>query len=147
MDDNMPRSTERTAEEIAWDEEFRDDYNSGSGSNVRDLARFAARVPAALVQMPMSILPDETVRHARASAREGFLAVRSLLGAIGDRIEDMLAEPGTPSATVQGPPGTWGTGRTASSYSTGSASPGKARRIEVDSIDSPEPATGPGGMP
>jgi len=74
------------------------------------------------------MIPDETARHARAAAREGFLALRTLFGAVGDRIEEMLQEPGTTTVdtdagAVKGPPGTWGSSRAASS---------KVKRIEVD---------------
>jgi len=80
--------------------------------------------------MPMEMLPNETARHARAAAREGFLAVRSLLGAVADGIENLLAEPSSKTPTVAGPAGTWGSGR--HSTTTPSATPpGKARRIEV----------------
>jgi hypothetical protein len=116
----------RTPEEVAWDEEFADSNTRGLGADVRDLLVFAARLPRALIQAPMSIVPDEAARHARAAARESFLAVRTLLSAIGDKIEGILAEPGTaPSSppTVKGPEGTWGTGR--------AAPPAKVKRIAV----------------
>jgi len=131
----------RTPEEIAWDEEFADTNKRGLTSDLRGLLAFAAKLPRALMEVPMSIIPDETARHARAAALESFLAVRSLLSAVGDNIESMLAEPGTgpgSTPTVQGPEGTWGTGR--------AAPPAKVKRIEVSS-ETIEPATGPGDMP
>ena len=129
MESSEARHIERTAEEIAWDEEFKDERQSSSlAGDLQGLARFAVRVPVALAQAATDMVPEETARHARAAAREGFLAVRTLMGAVGDRIEEMLQEPGTTTAgddagTVKGPPGTWGSGRTAS---------GKVKRIEVD---------------
>jgi hypothetical protein len=132
MDSNDPsRPYERTEEEVAWDAEFgtpgstRDNNVTGF---MADVARFAIQVPVALVQMPMALLPNDTSRHARSALREGFLAVRSLLGAIGDGIENLLAEPSSGRrSTVAGPPGTWGTGRQSQTLTT----PGKVKRIEV----------------
>ena len=129
MDTNeQSRPYQRTDEEVAWDAEF---GTPGSSRNsyvpgvVADLAKLAVQVPIAVVQMPMALLPDDTARHARAAVREGFLAVRSLLGAIADGIENLLADPsGGTAATVSGPPGTWGSGRQA----TLSA---KVKRIEL----------------
>jgi hypothetical protein len=130
----------RTPEEVAWDEEFADSNRGGVGSDLRGLLTFAVRLPVALIQVPLSMVPEETVRHARAAAFESFMAARSLFSAIGDKIESALAEPGmdTPAPTVQGPEGTWGTGR--------AAPPAKVKRIEVggNSIDY---ASNPGDMP
>lgn len=131
MDTNeQSRPYERTEEEVAWDAEFgtpgssRDNNVTGV---IGDLARLAIQVPVALVQMPLSMLPDDTARHARASVREGFLAVRSLLGAIGDGIESLLADPSAGQrSTVSGPAGTWGTGRQAQA-----TTPTRVQRIEV----------------
>jgi hypothetical protein len=126
MDDKTTHKYERTPDEIAWDEEFKDESSRGLASDLGDMVKFAARLPGAILS---NIVPDETARHARAAAREGFLAIRSLLGAIGDGIEDILAEPSKPSstATVQGPPGTWGTGRT----NQPTPISGKSRRIDI----------------
>jgi hypothetical protein len=155
MDSSEFSEAQRSAEEVAWDEEFRNETQSDPISELQGLLKFALRLPGALVQMPMALVPDETAQHARAAAREGFLAVRSLLGAVGDSIEQMLAEPsGTsgPATTVQGPPGTWGTGR-ASMTGTGGTSSPKVKRIEVsesdgvDNSDGLEPSTSPGDMP
>jgi hypothetical protein len=134
---------QRTEEEVVWDAEF-GTPSASRDSNVpgvlADLAKLAIQVPVAIVQMPLAMLPDDTARHARSAVREGFLAVRSLLGAIGDGIENLLADPSAgKSATVAGPPGTWGTGRQATSTS-------KLKRIEVqDEVSekgSVEPGTG-----
>src|SRR6185295_8647028 len=105
---------ERSDEEVSWDAEFAnmdERKSSGYPQMLADLGKLVVQVPVALVQMPMSLLPQDTAKHARAAAREGILAVRSLLGAIGDSIEDMLAEPGAKKPTVAGPEGTWGSGR------------------------------------
>ena len=132
MDEKKAQDPGRTAEEVAWDEEFKESAAPGLTSDLSNLVRFAVRLPGALLS---SVVPEDTARHARAAARESFLALRSLLGAIGDNIETALYEPASPSSTptVKGPPGTWGTGRTTQ------PTPilGKGRRIEV-SEDSPD---------
>ncbi len=140
--DNKDSATERSAEEIAWDEEFRDNKDNGVASVLSDLLVLAVKAPSALIQMPMSLLPEETARHSRAAAREGFLAVRSLLGAIGDGIENLLAEPeGKAGAAVQGPPGTWGTARQKPSASSAASS--KVKRIEIGGdAEPPAPVEG-----
>lgn len=135
--------TERSAEEIAWDEEFEEAKGSNDfATTVSDLLALAIKIPVAIVQMPINMLPPDTRRHARAAVREGFLAARSLVGVIGDSIESMLADPsdslGTP---VSGPPGTWGTARHSpqQSKATGSteASPSKVKRIELEDEEVP----------
>jgi hypothetical protein len=129
MDTNdHTRPHERTEEEVAWDAEF-GTPGSSRDSNIpgvlADLAKLAIQVPLALVQMPLAMLPDDTARHARAAAREGFLAVRSLLGAIGDGIENLLSDPSGGKPPVSGPQGSWGTGRQAAMPT------GKLKRIEL----------------
>jgi hypothetical protein len=126
----------KSDEELSWDAEFAnmdDQKAEGYPAMLADLGRLIIEVPRALVQMPLAILPEETARHARAAVREGFLAFRSLVGAFGDGIENMLAEPAT-KPTTAGPAGTWGSGRhstaTASSP-TGTPAQGRARRIEL----------------
>ncbi|MFL5732009.1 MAG: hypothetical protein ACJ78Q_02315 [Chloroflexia bacterium] len=132
----------RTAEEMAWDEEFADNSRSGLGSNVRDVASLVVRIPRAMVEVATGMLPPETVRHSRAAVRESFLAVRSLVSAAADGVEEMLSDSGTSgTSTVQGPGGTWGTGR-----ATTTTSP-KVKRIDVGGTDYVEPITGPGDMP
>ena len=151
MEEQKAQAAGRTPEEVAWDQEFAGDKRSGLGSDFRDLLVFAARLPGALIQVPLSMVPEETTRHARAAALESFLAVRTLLSAIGDNIESMLAGPDagpTRPPTVKGPEGTWGTGRSAARTSSPTAaSSGKVKRIEVGDTDPIEPATGPGDMP
>jgi hypothetical protein len=146
MDENYEGQYDRSAEEMAWDDEFKNENVSYIGPDLRRLGRLAVRLPQALLEVPAALVPDETRRHARAAVRESFLAVRSLLGAIGDGIEDMLADPApaTSSATVQGPPGTWGTGRA----SLDSTSSSKARRINVTGDEEGRtPSDMPGDMP
>ena len=159
MEEQKAQAAGRTPEEVAWDEEFADPKRSNLGSDLRDLMVFAAKLPRALIEMPMSIVPEETTRHVRAAALESFLAVRSLLSAIGDNIESLLAGPdlgtGRPP-THKGPEGTWGTGRASGSGAAAgrggsrtapTPTPGKVTRIEVGDSAPIEPATGPGDMP
>jgi len=147
MDDNTKGPAERSAEELAWDDEFRNQPSSLTG-NIRGMARVASRVPGALMEVPGAIIPSETRRHARAAVRESFLAVRSLFTALGDNIEGMLADPSPANqATVKGPAGTWGTGR--ASLDTGTSS-SKVKRISItDEIEEEGkvPSDEPGDMP
>lgn len=146
MDENTTDQSQRSEEELAWDEEFRNEDSGYVSSDLRRLGKMAVRIPLALLEVPGALVPSETRKHARAAAREGFLAIRSLLGAIGDNVEEMLAEPSTSSstATVQGPPGTWGTGRASMDNSTSSP---KARRISIDEEEGKKPTDMPGDMP
>lgn len=134
MDNSAKDSAyQRSEEEIAWDAEFAD-MNDRSDTNVAsvlgDLAKLVVQVPMALIQMPMAMLPEDTARHARAALREGFLAVRSLVGAVADGVESLLAEPSAGKPPVKGPQGTWGSARQTTS-GVGAPPPGKVRRIEV----------------
>lgn len=140
MDANNIDPAARSDEEIAWDEEFKDTRDSDNDivSTLGDLLKLAVRVPVAIVQMPMSLLPEETARHARASAREGFLAVRSLFSAMADGIEGLLAEPDGKQAASKGPAGTWGGGQSAwpsykreDSLRASSEETGKLKRIQI----------------
>lgn len=104
-------SAERSQEEIAWDEEFNEKSEGGLAGTIADVAKLAVQVPVAVMQMPMNLLPPETRRHGRAALREGFLALRTFMGAIGDNVEKALAEPGGQPAAVTGATdGTWGSG-------------------------------------
>ncbi len=140
----------RSAEEAAWDEEFNNTrQRSGVGSTVGELARLTVQVPGAIASMTASMFPQDTRRHARAAAREGFLAMRSFLGAIGDSIENALSDrdstttPRQPLGT-SGPAGTWGTAPSTmsplSTANTGASTGSRARRIEIADLDS-TPAT------
>jgi hypothetical protein len=134
---NNNSAYDRSDEELSWDAEFADmdePRTSSYTAMLADIAKLIAQVPAAAARMPMALLPEDTARHARAAAREGFLALRSLLAAIGDSIESALAEPSgkATTPTVAGPTGTWGTARHGNTSSASSPiPPGKARRIEV----------------
>jgi hypothetical protein len=133
---------ERSDEEIAWDEEFADARrDTDVVGTLGDLARLVVQVPVAIVQMPMNMLPQDTRRHARAAVREGFLAVRSLLSAVGDGIEEILAEPAgsaNPTTVRSGPPGTWGTAPSEQSpFATGTLSSSKVKRIELSEEEGP----------
>ena len=144
MDDvsRQNADTERSAEEIAWDEEFAETKEGNDFvTTMSDLLALAIKIPVAIVQIPINMLPSDTRRHARAAVREGFLAARSLVGAIGDGIENMLADPSDSPAPVSGPPGTWGTARHSPQQSRASsgaeASSGKVKRIELEDEEAP----------
>ncbi len=148
MNDSAENNAHRSAEEIAWDEEFSNMKGSSPdiAAGMADLLALAVKVPVALIQMPLNMLPPEAARHARTAAREGFLAVRSLLGALGDGIEGLLAEANDqPSSTVSGPQGTWGTARQ-STLPSGIAPSGKAKKIEVSDDSTPAVAISPAEM-
>ncbi|HST04621.1 MAG TPA: hypothetical protein VLQ48_07785 [Chloroflexia bacterium] len=121
----------RSAEEMEWDAEFADMSEPKAGGavgNMSDLAGALLKLPAALIKLPMTLLPDDTAKHARGALREGFLAVRSLVDAVNDNIENMLTEGGSAKPAVKGPQGTWGSG----TQVTGSLLPGKVNRIQVE---------------
>ena len=125
---------ERSAEEVAWDQEFAEPKKNDFLSGVSEFAKLAVQVPVTIVTTPFRLIPAETTRHGRAAVREGFLAVRSLLGAMGDGIERLLADPGEEAPESGGPDGTWGTRREPPRQS-GAATGGKARRIELSDSD------------
>lgn len=120
----------RSAEEMEWDSEFADMKETRTGGmvgTVSDLARSLVKLPAAMIKLPMTLLPDETAAHARTALLEGFRAFRSLMDAVNNNVEDMLSERSGQVPTVKGPQGTWGN----STQGASSPAPGKARRIEV----------------
>src|SRR6187431_1242369 len=133
MDDTRSAAEERSDEEVAWDKEFQEErQEEGFGSAIVDIVKLAVKVPIALLQMPLSLIPQETARHTRAAFRETFLAFRSLLSAVGDGIESVLSEPDN-----AGPDGTWGAGpshrasaSSSASSATTSSTGSRSRRIE-----------------
>lgn len=144
MDNDYTQTgAEKSAEEVSWDKEFSSPTESAAnniGSTLADLGQLLVQVPAAIISMSNVMFPEDTRRHARAAARESFLTVRSLLAAVGDGIEGLLAEPSEsdsgskPKATVSGPAGTWGTAR-AGGGASGSTAGNKSRRIEISDTE------------
>ena len=110
-DPRVDEPIERSAEEVAWDQEFGEPKKNDVMSVVGELAALAVKVPVTIISMPLQLIPQETRRHSRAAVRESFLAVRSLLGAVGDGIESILADPEERAAAPGGPDGTWGSRR------------------------------------
>jgi hypothetical protein len=132
--DNLNRSTsgasQRSEEEMAWDTEFADMEEPRRGGVIgmaEGMAETLIKLPAALIQLPMAILPEETRRHARAAVLESFLAVRSLFSAMGDGVERVLGQPVEPKSAVRDPEGTWGNRR----YGASKGSQGRAQRIQI----------------
>lgn len=121
---------ERSAEEVAWDEEFREPKKNDIVRGVGDLAKLAVQIPVTILQMPFRLIPEETTRHGRAAVREGFMAFRSLLGAVGDGIERVLADPTEEKSEEAVPDGTWG-----APIRQTSATGGKSRRIQLSGDD------------
>lgn len=152
MDNDQTESgAERSGEEVAWDQEFAAPSNTATNvsSTLSDLAKLVVQVPTAIVHTMGVMFPEDTRRHARAAARESFLAMRSLLGAAGDGIESLLAESeagGKPQATVSGPAGTWGTAKATGGTSAADTS-SKARRIAIDEDSGVETGTSTGATP
>jgi hypothetical protein len=136
----------RSAEEAAWDEEFNNTRErTGVSSTIGERAKLTVQVPGAIGSMTASMFPHDTRKHARAAVRESFLAVRSLLGAIGDGIENALSDKDTPTnmrqpLTTSGPPGTWGTAPSSTGPLTTTSS--RARRIEIADLDATPTSTG-----
>jgi hypothetical protein len=126
---------ERSAEEMAWDREFEEPKKTDFLSGITEFAKLAVQVPVTIVTTPFRLIPEETTRHGRAAVRESFLAMRSLLGAVGDGIERILADPDKQAEESGVPDGTWGTRPTSRQPSTGS----KARRIALTDSDADSP--------
>src|SRR5260370_35443182 len=103
---NNKSAYERSDEELSWDAEFADmdePRTTSYTAMLADLAKLIVQVPAAVIQMPMALLPEETARHARAAAREGDLALRSPLPAIGGGNGKVLPTQPAPTTTPTGP--------------------------------------------
>ena len=124
---------ERSDEEVSWDAEFAnmDERRSGYASMLGDAAKLIVQVPVALVRMPMEMLPDETARHTRAAAREGFLAVRSLLGRWPTASRTCWPSLRARRLRWQALQAHGAQGGMAPRQGNSSTPPGKARRIEV----------------
>lgn len=134
---------ERSAEEVAWDKEFSEPKKNDFLNGVSEFAKLAVQIPVTIVTLPFKLIPEETTRHGRAAVREGFLALRSLLGAAGDGIERMLIDPSDEIASPEGPDGTWGRRRDmarraqATDAGTSTGTEGRARRIEWTDDEEP----------
>ena len=65
---------EPTPEELAWDQEFKEEAVTHSSSNlltdVSSMALFAVRFPGAVIA---ATVPEETARHSRAALRHCFV--------------------------------------------------------------------------
>jgi hypothetical protein len=122
---------DRSAEEVAWDKEFAEPKQNDILSGIGEIAKLAVQVPVTIVTLPFRIIPEETGRHSRAAVRESFLAVRSLLGAVGDGIERLLADPQPRETEEAVPDGTWGNRMAPRNAQSSQSTGGKARRIPL----------------
>ena len=82
-------------------EELRDELQA-MGRAAADLLDHLVRVPAALAQIPLQYLPDDTAGHARNAATEGFKAVKTLLDSISAQVDEMMAQQSRRSSTQTG---------------------------------------------
>ena len=100
------------------------------------------RVPAALAQIPLQYLPEDTASHARNAANEGFKAVRTLMDSISTQVDQIIADQSQRSGmrTGTGPtPGTGGsdapsgeTTQMGHDAANGSEGPQATRRLDDD---------------
>ena len=82
-------------------EELRDELEA-LGRAAVDLMEHLVRVPAALAQLPLQYLPEETAGHARNAATEGFQAVKSLLDTISSEVDRLMREQSQRTSTRTG---------------------------------------------
>jgi hypothetical protein len=82
-------------------EELRDELEA-MGRAAVDLMEHLVRVPAALAQIPLQYLPEDTATHARNAAAEGFQAVKTLLDTISTEVDRLMREQGQRTGTRTG---------------------------------------------
>jgi hypothetical protein len=112
-------------------EELRDELEA-MGRAAAELLDHLVRVPAALAQIPLQYLPEDTAEHARNAATEGFKAVKTLLDSISTQVDEMMAQQSRRSGTQTGagttPPTEPSSGDTRHSESNGAGEP--TRRLD-----------------
>jgi hypothetical protein len=82
-------------------EELRNELEA-MGHAAADLLEHLVRVPAALAQIPLQYLPEDTAGHARNAATEGFKAVKTLIDTISAQVDEMMAQQSRRSGTQTG---------------------------------------------
>ena len=110
-------------------EELRSELEA-MGKAAAELLDHLVKVPAALAQIPLQYLPEDTASHARTAAAEGFQAVKSLVDSISTEVDRMVREQskrastrtgvgGSPTASGEAPSASDETTRMDDSGSTG----------------------------
>src|SRR4051812_27418817 len=119
-------------------EELRSELEA-MGRAAADLLDHLVRVPAALAQIPLQYLPEDTAGHARNAATEGFKAVKTLLDSISAQVDEMMAQQSRRSGTQTGvdpvaPPADEPThmGHTHADESSGTSAGEPTRRLDDD---------------
>ena len=82
-------------------EEVRDELQA-MGRAAADLLEHLIRVPAALAQIPLQMMPDDAATHARNAASEGFKAVKTLLDTITTQVDQAIADQNRRTSTHTG---------------------------------------------
>ncbi len=101
MDTNSTPNTGAGGSNKQPQEELRDELQA-MGRAAADLLDHLVRVPAALAQIPLQYLPEDTAGHARNAATEGFKAVKTLLDSISAQVDEMMAQQSRRSGTQTG---------------------------------------------
>ena len=133
MDTNNGSATGPGGADKQPKEELRDELEA-MGRAAAELLDHLVKVPAALAQIPLQYLPEDTAGHARNAATEGFKAVKTLLDSISAQVDDMMAQQSRRSGTQTGA----GPTSSSSSSSTSSSAPKESSGMG-DSADAGEP--------
>src|SRR4051812_44876243 len=106
-------------------EELRSELEA-MGHAAAELLDHLVKVPAALAQIPLQYLPEDTAGHARTAASEGFKAVKTLIDSISAEVDRMVREQSARSSTQTGA-GSTPSGDTAAT--SGEATSGETTRM------------------
>ena len=113
-------------------EELRDELQA-MGQAAVDLMEHLVRVPAALAQIPLQYLPEDTADHARTAASEGFKAVQSLLNSLAREVDRVVADQTRRTSTRTGtPPETGDTTTMPPAETPPASSPGETHHLDGD---------------
>ncbi len=136
MDTNNSPNTGAGGSDKQPQEELRDELQA-LGRAAADLLEHLVRVPAALAQIPLQYLPEDTAGHARNAATEGFKAVKTLIDSISSQVDEMMAQQSRRSGTQTGvdltaPPAddTTNVGHTHAADSNGTSAGEPTRRLD-----------------
>ena len=101
MDTNGQKTTGPDGTGKQPQEELRDELEA-MGRAAAQLLDHLVKVPAALAQIPLQYLPEETATHARNAAAEGFQAVKTLLDTISTEVDRLMREQSQRTGTRTG---------------------------------------------